>query len=108
MIKLYRAISQSEKEDYDQEQVFRTGINTLEAKQFFKSTIAVKQFVANSVIQQYDPPYLYLLTITIDEDLYNNSNPTNIKLDGYDAVNIDEDDLLSFNNCVKFVNQESL
>ena len=101
MIKLFRAISQNEKDDYDQQQqLFRTGINTLEAKQFFKSRTAVKQFVASSVIQQYDPPYLYLLILTIDEGLYNDSNPTNMKLDGYDAINIDEDDLPSFNNCV--------
>jgi hypothetical protein len=45
MIKLYRAISQNEKDDFDRDQQFRTGKNTLEAKQFFKSRAAVKQFV---------------------------------------------------------------
>jgi hypothetical protein len=31
-----------------------------------------------------------------------------MKLDGYEAVNIEEDDLLAFNNCVKFVREELL
>ena len=54
MIKLYRAISQQEKDDYDSQQIFRTGRNTLEAKQFFKSRTAVKEFVDSSVMQGYD------------------------------------------------------
>ena len=108
MIKLYRAISQKEKDDYDELKIFRTGKNTLEAKQFFKSRTAVKQFVASSVIQDYDPAYIYLLVIEVDEELFDKSNPSNMKLDGYDAVNVDEDDLPSFNNCVIFVKQESL
>lgn len=108
MITLYRAISEREKEDYDRTQSFNTGMNTLEAKQFFKSRIAIKQFVESSVMQNYDPPYIYLLIIRIDETLLRNANPTEMKLDGFDAVNINEDDLLSFNNCVTFVKQELL
>ena len=108
MTKLFRAISQSEKDDFDQTKVFRTGRNTLEAKQFFKSLTAVKQFVASSVIQAYNPPYLYLLIITIDHDLLKEANPTNMKLDGYEALNIAEDDLMPFNNCIIFVEQEEL
>jgi len=108
MAKLYRAISQAEKDDYDASGQFRTGKNTLEAKQFFKSPVAVKQFVNSSVLQAYNPPYVYLLTITIDDDLIEQANPTNMKLDGYEAMNIAEEDLITFNNCITFVDEEAL
>jgi len=108
MIKLYRAISQREKDDDDSKQIFRTGKNTLEAKQFFKSRAAIKEFVDSSVMQDYDPPYLYLLIISVDGDCFNMIDHTNMKLDGFDAININEDYLLNFNNCVRFVQQEIL
>jgi hypothetical protein len=108
MIKLYRAISQQEKDDYESQQIFRTGKNTLEAKQFFKSRAAIKEFVDSSMIQDYDPPYLYLLIVSIDEECFILIDHKDMKLDGYDAVNIDEEHLLNFNNCVRFVQQEIL
>jgi hypothetical protein len=108
MISLYRAVSQQEKDDYDNQQIFRTGKNTLEAKQFFKSRIAIKEFVAGSVLQNYDPPYAWLLIITINEDCFDETGHMEMRLDGYDAINIEEDHLPEFNNCVKFVKQESL
>jgi hypothetical protein len=55
-MKLYRAVSQLEKDDFDEQGFLRTGENTLEAKQFFKSIEAVSEFVANSRLRQYDPP----------------------------------------------------
>jgi len=108
MTKLYRAVSQQEKDDYDNQQFFRTWRNTLEAKQFFKSRTAVKAFVENSILQSYSPPYAYLLIVSVDEDCFNRIDRTDMKLDGYDAVNINEDHLLDFNNCVRFVQQEIL
>jgi hypothetical protein len=108
MSKLYRAISQAEKDDYDQQQRLLTGQNTLEGKQFFKSLTAVKQFVANSVLQDFDPPYVHLLTIRIDDDLFELANPEHMPLDGFEAVNVTEDNLDSFNNCIIFVKEEVL
>ncbi len=108
MITLYRAVSQQEKDDYDSKKIFRTDKNTLEAKQFFKSRIAIKQFVESSKLQDYDPPYTHLLIISVDEDTFKAIHHIDMKLDGYEAVNIDEDHLLGFNNCVKFVKQELL
>ncbi len=98
MIKLYRAVSQAEKDDYDQTKRFNIGINTLEAKQFFKSPVAVRQFVQRSVIQDYDPPYIYLLTITVNTDLLTQANPDDGLLDGFEAITIAEADLNAFNN----------
>ena len=43
--KLYRAVSKSEYDDWKTISIFRTAKNTLEAKQFFKTMIAVKDFV---------------------------------------------------------------
>ncbi len=108
MNKLYRAISQNEKDDFSITRKFRTGRNTLEAKQFFKSRKATEKFVESAVLQEYDPPYLYLLTISIDEILFETSNPIMMKLDGYEAVNIEENDLIYFNNCIIFVEEEEL
>jgi hypothetical protein len=108
MTKLYRAVSQAEKDDYEKSGVFRLARNTLEAKQFFKSRITVKQFVESSVLRTYNPPYLYLLTITVDADRLTMANPDHMPLDGYEALTIAEDDLTAFNNCVIFVEEEGL
>ncbi len=107
MITLFRAISQQEKEDYDTHLVFRTGRNTLEAKQFFKTRTAVTSFAGDAVQQSYDPAYAYLMIVTVDDDQFDTTQRTR-KLDGYDAVHIEEDDLPAFNNCVIFVKQEVL
>lgn len=108
MIKLYGAISQNEKDDYDRNHIFKIGRNTLEVKQFFKSKTAAIQFVERSVFQSYTPPYLYLLIVSIDEECLKKSNPTFMVLDGFNAVNIADVDLLAFNNCIIFVKQELL
>jgi transposase-like protein len=39
MTTLYRAVSQQEKEDIDAQRAFKTGRNTLEAKQFLKDVV---------------------------------------------------------------------
>lgn len=53
MITLYRAVSQKEKDDYDIQKCFKTGKNTLEGKQFFRSPSAVKDFVNNAILQEF-------------------------------------------------------
>jgi len=108
MVKLYRAVSKSEKDDYDDQHVLRTGRNTLEAKQFFKSREAVNEFVANARLQQYDPPYEYLLIISTNNLEFDDPIYTNMPLDGYEAISIHEDNLPTFNNYIKFVEQETL
>jgi hypothetical protein len=108
MIKLYRVVSQQEKDDFDNQGQLRTGKNTLEAKQFFKSMEAIRQFVRRARQQQYDPPYQYLFTINIDKKDFSNIPHESMPLDDYDAISIREDNLLAFNNCIKFVKQEAL
>ena|ERR1700722_9750806 len=108
MIKLYRAVSQQEKDDYDHHKVFRTSKNTLEAKQFFKSGRAAKQFVVSAIEQDYDPPYAYLYIVDIDAECFDALVRTEDNLDGYDAVTIENEYLPDFNNCVKFVREEVL
>lgn len=87
MITLFRAVSQQEKEDYDERLIFRTGRNTLEAKQFFKTRTAVSSFVGDSIAQNYDPAYAHLMMITFDDDQFDIAQRTR-KLDGYDAVQL--------------------
>ena len=107
MITLFRAVSQQEKENFDIHRVFLTGRNTLEAKQFFKTRVAVTSFASSAMEQKYDPAYAHLMIVTVDDDSFDITIRTR-KLDGYDAVHVDEDDLPAFNNCVIFVNQEVL
>ena len=94
--------------DYQRTQAFNTSQNTLEAKQFFKSRTAAKQFVERSIIQGYDPPYMHLMIIKIDNKQLYNLNPEEMRLDGFDALSINEDALPYFNNCVIFVKHELL
>ncbi len=107
-MKLYRAVSEKEKNDYDNFGEFRTSKNTLEAKQFFKSRTAVLSFVKRSVVQEYDPSYKYLLIIDVDEDYLQNSNVSHLSLDGFDAVSIEENGLLNFSFYINFVREENL
>ncbi|MBB3969396.1 hypothetical protein [Mucilaginibacter phyllosphaerae] len=97
-----------EKDDFDIDDQFRTGENTLEAKQFFKSLEAIREFVENSKLREYDPPYVYLLTINVNKVKFNKTPHTDMPLDGYEAITIHEDNLPIFNNCVNFVNTEIL
>ncbi len=107
MITLFRAVSQREKEDYDAHGAFLTGLNTLEAKQFFRTRVAVASFVTSAAGLNYDPAYAHLMVVSLNDDNFDITSRT-MKLDGYDAVHVDEDDWPAFNNCVIFVNQEVL
>ena len=65
MSTLYRAVSQNERNDYFERKEFRIAKNTLDAKQFFKSRIAIKQFVESSVRQtllDYSQPGYFILS----------------------------------------------
>jgi len=108
MITLYRAVSRFEKQDFDSKGILRTEKNTLEGKQFFKSPEAINEFVSNSILQQYEPPYEYLLIINVDKKGFNKIPHTDLELDGFDAISIHEDYLPTFNKCIKFVKQQAL
>lgn len=54
---LYRAVSKAEKTDYEYSGIFRTGKNTLEAKQFFQSEPAVLEFALEALSCGYIPAY---------------------------------------------------
>ncbi len=107
-MRLYRAVSELEWNDYQRDNIFRTTTRTLEAKQFFKKEESVKDFVRRAIDQNYDPPYLYLITIEVTNAL---QNPQIIKtqiLDGFEAVTIDEDDLTLFSQFTNFINCDAL
>ena len=103
---LYRVVSQAEQEDYISDNQFRTGNNTLEAKQFFKSKVAVHEYVSNATMQGYRPPYSFLFTVYLHEYCLEQASYTEMELDGYEAISIHEDYLIDFNRCVNFVEQE--
>jgi hypothetical protein len=103
MITLYRAISRAEKADFDKDQQFRTGINTLEVKQFFQTEEAVEDYLKEVVRKKFDPPYKHLLHITIDDDCLKEIPYLDHELDGFSAITIYEIDLLHFNKCINFV-----
>jgi hypothetical protein len=68
----------------------------------------VESFIASSLLQGYDPPYAFLFTITVKENLFYKSNPQSMLLDGFEAFSIEEIDLRSFNISVIFVAEETL
>lgn len=81
-------MNQGEKIDFDLDRKFRTAERTLEVKQFFKSRKAVLSFIESSILQDYNPPYGFLLTVSINEDLLQLSNPESMPLDGFLAISI--------------------
>lgn len=103
MIKLYRAVSALEFEDYRSQKKFRTSKNTLEAKQFFKSEEAVKEFIKDSKKQNYNPSYKYILLVLVDKQCLENSIYEEQELDRFLAITIHEADLPLFNKCIIFV-----
>jgi len=103
MITLYRAISNAEKADFDKDQQFRTGRNTLEVKQFFQTIEAIEDYLKEAKKKRFDPPYKYLLQVSIDEECLKKIAYLDQELDGFMAITIYENDLLHFNKCVNFV-----
>lgn len=99
-MKLYRAVSSKERQDYKDCQRFRTAKNTLEAKQFFKSEIGVLEFIKDSVAGKFSPPYKYLFQIELDEECLLKIEYDEQLLDGYKAITIQEQYLPDFNKCV--------
>jgi hypothetical protein len=102
-MKLYRAISIAEMNDFKQnDNSFRTAKNTLEAKQFFKSETAVETFVRESVKQNYRPAYKHILIVDINEQCLNEIRSEEQMLDGFEALTVAEEELPVFNNCINF------
>jgi hypothetical protein len=102
--KLYRAVSKLEFNDWEKYKKFRTAKNTLEAKQFFKRSEAVDDFIFHSKLQNFSPPYQLVFEIDILKECLSKIKIYEIELDRFDAITVDEDDLLEFNKCIKFVN----
>ncbi|TDO28775.1 hypothetical protein [Sediminibacterium goheungense] len=100
---LYRAVSTAEKDDIQIHKQFRTQINTLEAKQFFSSEVAVSEYVAASVKRNFIPPYTYILTVSINEQCFLHVTHNRQELDGHDAISIDQQHLSLFNKFVIFI-----
>jgi hypothetical protein len=107
-IELYRVVSETEKNDYDKTGQFRTSRNTLEAKQFFKTIEAIEEFIANATIRKYHPNYSYLMFIKVDKERFEQLPHDELILDGFDAVNIYEDYLHDFNDCITFVESKKI
>ncbi|MBW0161756.1 MAG: hypothetical protein HYI21_06870 [Sediminibacterium sp. Gen4] len=100
---LYRAISDAEKEDLGIDQKFRTQINTLEAKQFFRSEIAVREYIQLASIRQFIPPYTHTISVFIDDHCFENLTYEQQVLDGHEAISIESNHLYNFNKCVNFI-----
>jgi hypothetical protein len=95
---IYRAVSAGERQDYENNHLFRTAKNTLEAKQFFLSETGALEFIRECGIARFNPPYKWLLQIEIEEDCLCKIDFYSQTLDGYKAFTIHEGDLPDFNN----------
>lgn len=108
MATFYRAVSDEEHCDYRNSNCFNTAQNTLEAKQFFRSRTAIREFVASAIDQSYYPPYTWLFILTIDDKKMSHIHFDTMDLNGFEAVSIPEDQLPAFNNCITLVKEEKL
>jgi len=63
----------------------------------FKEKRAFKKSI-QSVEQNYVPPYIYLFIIAIDKISFRSSRPEELKLNGFDAIIIQEEQLEQFNS----------
>lgn len=101
-MRLFRATSIDEVESIRLHAEFRTSRNTLEAKQFFKSVRAIEEFVRKARAQNYRPPYTSYIEFEVSDDCLNDTIFTEQELDGFEALTVDEEHLVTFNNCVNF------
>ena len=101
--KLYRAVSNAEYKDWENTNEFRTAKNTLEAKQFFKTEVAVMDFIYQSNTTDLSSPYLFIIEIQVFKTCLENLKADYIKLVTHEAVSIDGDELPDFNKCITFV-----
>ena len=103
--KLYRAVSTNELKDWKKSNVFRCGKNTLEGKQFFETMEAVENFAYLANKRKFEPPYIYILEITIDKECLDKIEYEMLELDRYQALTIYEKDLAKLNKCKKEIQQ---
>ena len=107
-MKLYRVISQAEKDDYEFTGQLRTATNTLEAKQFFKTRKAVNEYLENAISQDFQPVYVTLLIVDIEKSDFDTLQADEMALDGFLAVTVHEEHLNSLNSFIKFVTKEDI
>lgn len=108
MTTIFRAVSSSELHDFNQSGLLRTSFQSLEAKQFFKTRVAVNEFVKSAKQMRYHPPYKHLLVLTVDSGCVAAIAVDKMELDGFKAISVPEELLPAFNNCVNFVKVERL
>ena len=101
-MKLFRAVSKAEKDDLERHVAFRTALNTLESKQFFKDKNAVKQYVRHAKQRDFYPPYEFIVEVEIKNVDMKNIKYEKLELDSSDAVNIPDNQLSSLSEKGKF------
>ena len=89
--KLYRAVSKAEFYDWNDTKEFRTARNTLEAKQFFKSYKAAVDFHNQSLLLNFDNPYVYIFEVHVFTTCINKLEVNHMSLDTHNALSIEED-----------------
>jgi hypothetical protein len=102
---LYRAVSKAELDDWRDSNLFRCSANTIEAKQFWESMKAAKNFVNLSQRRNFSLPYCCILEIKIDTNCLEKTKYESQELDRYMAITIREIDLEQFNKCGKKIKQ---
>ena len=102
---LYRAVSKGELDDWKESDLFRCIENTIEAKQFWESIEAARNFVNLSKRRKFYPPYFCILEIKINKDCFEQIKYESQELDRYEAITIYKIDLDQFNKCEKKIKQ---
>jgi hypothetical protein len=100
---LFRAMSMAEFTDYRTSGLLQIAGQTLEAKQSFRSVVAVMGFVERADAQGFIPRYARTLTFFLDTECFPANALQEQILDGHLAVTIAEEHLPQLNNCINFV-----
>ena len=102
---LFRTMSTREYRDYKQFGELRLQNWTLEAKQFFKTRVAVDDFI--QMASSLRPPYTRVLIFDLDSNCFTHEIDERA-LDGHMAVTIPAKDLPDLNKCITFIEEYAI
>ncbi|HET6252675.1 MAG TPA: hypothetical protein VFE32_01310 [Puia sp.] len=98
-------MSTAEYKDYKRSGALRIQDWTLEAKQFFKTRVAVEDFI--QMASSLRPPYTRVLIFDLDSNCFKHEIDER-PLDGHMAVTITAEHLEDLNNCITFEDEYAI
>lgn len=102
---LFRAMSTAEYRDYRRSGALAIQDWTLEAKQFFKTQVAIEDFTRMAAGLR--PRYVRVVVFELDINCFRHEIDERL-LDGHMAITIPSEHLPDLNNCITFVEEYAI